>query len=130
MKLPENVLIQIIEALQDTPLPDTSIKDILNDFKEFKENRNYDLLLTKVIETIFYEENYVFQNNRFKFIQQEGGGEGSGEYVSYIFQFDEYYILCELNYFSHYGYNFDNLSVTLCEPKQVTVTQYFPITGE
>jgi len=62
----------------------------------------------------------------FKYIKQEGGGEGGSEYCYSIFEWKGQAYKMEYSYYSHYGYDFDNAESSISEvtPIEKTVTVY------
>jgi len=59
-------------------------------------------------------------------VDQEGGGEGDGEYCHWVRYYPElnFYLKVQANYYSYNGVDFDYAEVYEVEPKEVVVTQY------
>lgn len=59
-------------------------------------------------------------------VDQEGGGEGEGEYCHWVRYYPElnFYLKVTANYYSYDGVDFDYGEVYEVEPKEVLVTQY------
>ncbi len=69
------------------------------------------------------EDSYL-SNNNYEFIHQDGGGEGGTEYCETVFKLNETYYKMEYSYYSHHGYDFDNVSISEVTPSQKTITVY------
>lgn len=78
----------------------------------------------EIVRYFLSEDLAVFENQRIKLIEQEGGGEGGGEYVYAIIYLDGAYYKAEWNYYSHYGYDFDDLEITRVVAKEKMVIVY------
>lgn len=74
-------------------------------------------------------ERLVSELGEYQFVEQEGGGEGGGEYCVSTIRFGDKYYNIYYNYYSYYGFDtsgsFD--SITEVKPVEVTVTQYHPV---
>lgn len=82
----------------------------------------------KVLQTIFWELSPIHNKGVFKYLHKDGGGEGGGEHVEFVFSYKDKFIKMEFAYFSFHGYDFDRLGAYFCEPREVSVIQYFPLT--
>ena len=64
-------------------------------------------------------------------VRCEGGGEGEGETVDWVYQVviegQEFFVNFNGSYYSYDGIYWDNDAVYFVEPKEVLVTQYFVI---
>lgn len=59
-----------------------------------------------------------------EFIEQEGGGEGGGEYCYTVFKIKDTLYKVEYSYYSHEGFNFDYMDFKEVKPVQRMVTFY------
>lgn len=57
-------------------------------------------------------------------VEQEGGGEGGGEYCYTVFKLGNKFYKVEYNYYSHQGYDTDCAALYEVTPKQQTITVY------
>lgn len=57
-------------------------------------------------------------------IEQEGGGEGGGEYCYTVLKLGNNFYKVEYNYYSHQGYDTDCAALYEVTPKQQTITVY------
>lgn len=72
---------------------------------------------------VLYQASFDIPN--FKVELKDGGGEGGGELVTFVFShLNYYYIQMSFSYFSHHGYEFDDANIYWVKPQQVTVTKY------
>ncbi len=62
--------------------------------------------------------------DRLVMIHEEGGGEGGTEHVEAVFMLDEKLYKATWRYFSHHGYDFDNLEFFEVTPVEKTITVY------
>lgn len=60
----------------------------------------------------------------FKSLDQEGGGEGGGEYCHHIFSWKNQAYKLTYSYYSHVGYDFDYCGLYTVEPEERVVTEY------
>lgn len=62
----------------------------------------------------------------YEHIQREGGGEGGTEYVEGVFIILGQMFIANWRYYSHHGYDYDDIAscVDYAKPVQVTETQY------
>lgn len=83
----------------------------------------------QVISTIYYGSGFSSNaiDHMFQHIYEEGGGEGGGEDVEWVFRYKHHFIKVNFDYMSYEGHSFDYMTAELCEPREVVVTQYFPI---
>ena len=123
MTVPMNILKKLYDFVDEELNINNSYYEIIY----FDENHEPDKIQKNIVITVYNYSYTLSKNNRFKILLEEGGGEGGSEDVEFVFQLDDYYFLCHFNYYSYHGYDFDNLTVQLCEPKPVMVTQYHPI---
>lgn len=67
---------------------------------------------------------YDVKSEDYQHIEQEGGGEGGSEWCHTIFKWkDTYYRYC-YSYYSHYGYEHDNMALEIVTPEEKTITTY------
>lgn len=57
-------------------------------------------------------------------VEQEGGGEGGGEYCYTVLKLGDKFYKVEYNYYSHQGYDTDRAALYEVTPKQQTITVY------
>lgn len=78
----------------------------------------------------FEEGDYLYKETEdsdpipIKHIEQEGGGEGGGEYCYAVIQVGEKFYKIEYSYYSYSGYDYDYADVLEAVPTQRMVTFY------
>ena len=78
----------------------------------------------------FQEGDYLYKETEdsdpipMEHIEQEGGGEGSGEYCYAVIQVGEKFYKIEYSYYSYRGYDYDGADVLEVVPTQRMVTFY------
>ena len=60
----------------------------------------------------------------YKFISQDGGGEGGGEYCESVFQIGGIFYKTQYSYYSYNGFEYDYISLKKVQPKRVEITVY------
>ena len=66
----------------------------------------------------------VPEEEGFKFISQDGGGEGGAEYCETVFKCKDIYYKATYSYYSHYGYDTSYMDVFQVTPKTKTITVF------
>ena len=59
-----------------------------------------------------------------KHVEQEGGGEGGGEYCYTVFKVGDKFYKVEYNYYSHQGFDTDCAALYEVTPREQTITVY------
>ena len=92
-----------------------------------KTGETVEHLIFKLCENYTYGRGKVILSEyAYKHIEQEGGGEGGGEYCYGIFQLNGVFYKAEYSYYSCDGYNYDDIISTLkiVQPKEKMITVY------
>ena len=112
----------------------TDIKTMITELHEELElktpyEESLDHFLFELCEGDIYGEEvvtYLEDKYEYKHLEQEGGGEGNGEYCHGVFSLKGVCYKAEYSYYSYNGHDTDCILDTLCEvvPEQVVVTVY------
>lgn len=106
------------EYVFENPHPEYSLRKS----DEVEYNRLYDA--RRIERTGPYNEFIKSQKElwRYEDIEQEGGGEGGGEYCYGVFKLKGKFYKAEYSYFSYAGHDYDGISRTLKEVRPVEKT--------
>lgn len=102
-------------------------------FKDIADEANYSSKYESSLDEIVYlmcENDFDTDNlesvKSFKHIEQDGGGEGGGEYCYGVFELNGVIYKAEYSYYSYNGCEYDGISDTLqiVKPVEKTITVY------
>ena len=111
----------------------TNIKTMITELHEALESEtNYmeglEQLLFVLCEGDLYGDTRTYMEDKYEYnhLEQEGGGEGNGEYCYGVFSLKGVCYMAEYSYYSYVGHNTDSIVDTLCEvvAEEVVVTVY------
>lgn len=124
-----NVLKEICQSYHSLELEEGEVYD------EDNVESSYSFIVFEIIESSYdskwYRESYPEQcawakDNNLAVIEQDGGGEGGGEYCYMIFSWKDKTYKIEYSYYSYNGHDFDGVEDTIREvvPVEKLVTVY------
>lgn len=103
--------------------------DIFEEILKEMEENGYGVPLDELIYAMC--ENDLNPDNlkcvkSFNHLEQDGGGEGGGEYCYGVFELNGVIYKAEYSYYSYQGHEYDGVSSTLrvCKPVEKTITVY------